>query len=328
MRPLNLFYEEPDNDRWLPHDRYPRRVARRFLRTKPQPGGVARWFLNLRAGLDRLGVEYRVNDYRFLRRNSGAWANIVGKPHVIDKLPAGHPIIYGPGVGSHPSENDFWGRADIRLLLISCEWFRAMYDRELPYSIRTVVWPAGIDTELWAPQAIEYKTTDFLLYDKVRWKHAQFETTLLQPIRVELKKRGLSFEEIRYGFYKEENYRRLLERCRAMIFLCEHETQGFAYLQALSAGTPILAWDRGGFLQDPALFPNQVRFEPVTSVPYFDERCGLTFESANNFEPALEEFLDDAGQGVFSPREYILENLTLEKCARNYLEIYRSVAEK
>jgi glycosyltransferase involved in cell wall biosynthesis len=40
-----------------------------------------------------------------------------------------------------------------------------------------------------------------------------------------------------------------------MVFLCEHETQGFAYQQALSCGVPIIAWDRGGLLQDPKLLP-------------------------------------------------------------------------
>ena len=334
MRLLNLFYEEPDPDRWLPYDRYPRRVIRRLVRGKLQPGGVMRWFLNLKAGLDRLGAEYRVNDYGFLRRSPGAWACVVGKSHVVDKIPAGHPIIYGPGVGSHPFENDFWGRADIRLMLISCEWFKAMYDRDLRCPVRTAVWPAGIDTELWRPWSAErraesgvetlkaeIKTTDFLIYDKVRWEHDQYESSLLQPIRDELKKRRLSFQEIRYGFYKEEDFRKLLERCRAMIFLCEHETQGFAYLQTLSCGVPILAWDRGGFWQDPAYYPHKVRFSPVNSVPYWDERCGMKFENILQFPERLDGFWEKLQAKTFQPRDYVLENLTLEKCAQQYIQL-------
>mgnify|MGYP003296622018 CR=1 FL=1 len=49
---LNLFYAEPDPDRWLPFDRYPRRLLRRLIRGKPRPGGQTRVFLNLMAGLD------------------------------------------------------------------------------------------------------------------------------------------------------------------------------------------------------------------------------------------------------------------------------------
>ena len=70
---LNLFYEEPDGDRWLPLDRYPRRVARRLLRGAPQPGGQKRIFLNLCAGLDRLGARYRVNDYGYAKKNPAIW---------------------------------------------------------------------------------------------------------------------------------------------------------------------------------------------------------------------------------------------------------------
>ena len=47
-RPLNLFYEEPDPDRWLPFDRHPRRLIRRLVRGPDQPGGAMRVFLNLR----------------------------------------------------------------------------------------------------------------------------------------------------------------------------------------------------------------------------------------------------------------------------------------
>mgnify|MGYP003341570386 FL=1 len=51
-RPLNIFYEEPDPDRWVPYDRYPRRLVRRLVRGPAQPGGAMRVFLNLCAGLD------------------------------------------------------------------------------------------------------------------------------------------------------------------------------------------------------------------------------------------------------------------------------------
>jgi glycosyltransferase involved in cell wall biosynthesis len=321
MQPVALFYEEPEPDRWLPFDRYPRRVVRRLVRGKPQPGGVMRWFLNLRAGLDRLGVPYRVNDYRGLRRSPGAWAHVLGKPHVVEKIPAGHPIIYGPGVAAHPYESNFWGRADIRLMLISCAWFKAMYDRDLPRPVPTAVWPAGVDTDMWKPYDADHKTTDFLIYDKVRWEHDQYESSILQPIRDELKKRGLSFKEIRYGHYLEEEYRQLLPNVRAMIFLCEHETQGFAYLQALSCGAPIFAWDRGGFWQDPSMYPDRVQFAPVTSVPYFGPRCGVRFRDFAEFQALFPRFWEDVRNSRFQPREYVLENFDLAAQAQNYVEL-------
>lgn len=323
---LNLFYEEPEPDRWLPYDRYPRHVVRRLLRGPSRPGGVMRWYLNLRAGLDLLGVPYRVNDYRALRRSPGAWAHVIGKPHVIGKIAAGHPIVYGPGVASHPCESDFWGHADIRLVLLSCAWFRAMYDRDLPVPIPTDTWPAGIDTARWRPGDGDAARSGILVYDKIRWRRDELEQALLAPILRTAAETGEPVSVVRYGCYEEEDYRALLPTVRAMFFLCEHETQGFAYLQALASDVPILAWDRGGYWQDPSLYPERVRFEPVSSVPYFDDRCGLRFGDLAQFRERFPAFWQGVGRGAYRPRDYVLESLTLEQCARRYLEIAERAA--
>ena len=184
-------------------------------------------------------------------------------------------------------------------------------------------WPVGIDTDLWRPAEGTRKIVDVLLYDKVRWEHDRYETSLIEPIRAALTKNRRSFREIRYGSYREEEFHMALDQCRTMIFLCEHETQGIAYQQALSCGVPIMAWDRGGPWKDPAFFPHRIEFEPVTSVPYWDERCGVRFAHFSDFEAKWASFWRDAAADCFHPRDYVLENLTLEKCARDYLEIVR-----
>ncbi len=321
IEPFFLFYEEPDPDRWISGDRYLRRIVRRAVRGPARPGGVMRWYLNLRAGLDEIGFNYRVNDYRGLRRNPGAWAHVIGKSHVMEKIPAGHPIIYGPGIDDHPTENTFWGRPELCRLVISCDWFKAMYDRDLGVPLRTVVWPAGIDTRLWAPPARPPEPDTVLVYDKIRWQRDQLEPALLNPIRDQLAAAGMKVHYLRYGHYREEEYHALLKSVRAMVFLCEHETQGFAYLQALASDVPLLAWDRGGFWQDPYMYPHRVRFSGVTSVPYFDARCGERFPDLAGFNAKLPGFLKKAKAGGFSPRAYVTENLTLAGQARAYLDI-------
>ena len=319
IKPLFIFYEEPDSDRWFRYDRYPRKVVRRIIRGPMKPGGVMRWYLNLRQGLDRLDIDYRVNDYRGLKRTEGAWACVVGKPHVLEKIPCGHPILYGPGIAAHPYDNDFWGQPDIRLILIACNWFKQMYDRDLPLPIPTAIWPAGIETDLWHPPVSSPSTKKLLIYDKIRWRRDEYEPNLLQPILACLEDEKIQVKYLRYGSYEEENYRQLLHEVSGMIFLCEHETQGFAYLQALSSGVPILAWDRGGYWQDPTLFPHRVKFAPVTSVPYFDDRCGERFADFSEFKQILHLFLDRLTTGHYSPRSYVTENFDLAERAQVYL---------
>ena len=284
-----------------------------------------RWFLNLTAGLDELGVPYVVNDYRSLKKNPGAPALVIGKDHVLEKIPKGHPIVFGPGLASHPLGNPYWGKKDIQLLLISCDWFAQMYERDLPVKIPVRVWAAGIDTGLWSPPKDKKKSNKILIYDKVRWNHEKYEPILLDPIRKQLKQRGYEIVELKYLFYKEEDYLKALKEVEAMIFLCEHETQGFAYLQALSCDVPILAWDRGGFWQDPSYYPERVKFSSVTSVPYWNPSCGVRFQNIDEFNKRLDEFTEGLKKENFEPRNYILENFRLADKARSCLEILKNL---
>ena len=279
-----------------------------------------RWFLNLRAGLDLIHVPYRLNDYKSLQRTPGAVAYVVGKPHVINKIPGGHPIVYGPGVAAHPLENEFWDRAEIELMLVSCDWFKIMYERDLPRAIPTQVWPAGVDTNLWRPPASAPRHR-VLVYDKIRWQRDDYEPMLIDPIVASLRHKGLDVVVLRYGNYREEDYQQVLQEVSSMVFLCEHETQGFAYLQALSCNVPILAWDRGGMWQDPSMYPDRVRFEPVTSVPYFNDKCGVRFSDFEEYTQVSDEFFSAVDRGQFCPREYILENFDLSDRAREYIRL-------
>src|SRR5205085_6978430 len=113
-------------------------------------------------------------------------------------------------------------RVPVKQVLVPGEWMRRMCE---PYwGAAVAAWPVGIDTELWSPAGAPAKDTDVLLYDKVRWQHDCHEALLIEPIRQILRDSGRSFQEIRYGRYREEDFRAALRRCRVMIFLCEHET--------------------------------------------------------------------------------------------------------
>jgi len=327
-KPLHLFYEEPDPDRWVVGDRFPRRWIRRLVRGPRRPGGQERVFLNLRAGLDRLGLPYTVNRYAEALRNPTMPVGIVGKSHVLDLVPWKNPILFGSSIMSHPlaDENLLQRLPTIQRILVPGEWMRAMCE---PYwGNRVQAWPVGIDTQVWAPASAGLREFDVLIYDKIHWEYDSHRLTLLDPIRSHLRKHGLRVAEIRYGFYKEQHFASLLKRCRTMIYLGEHETQGIAYQQTLSCGVPILVWDRGGCWRDPQYYPARVQFSPVTTVPYWDERCGLKFASGLDFAEAFDRFWDLAASSRFRPRDYIMENLTLEKCALHYVDHWRNTFGK
>jgi glycosyltransferase involved in cell wall biosynthesis len=324
-RPLCLFYEQGHPDRWLPFDRYPRAVVRRLLRGPTQPGGHTRVFLNLCAGLDRLGVPYRVNAYRYLRRHPDEVACVIGKPLVLDKIPPSTPIVFGAAGYDHPVDKPtLLSEHAIRGILVPCEWVRRMFEPH--WGDKVHVWPVGIDTDGWRPSPDVAKDFDVLVYDKIRCHLARDHAAVRDPILRDLEARGLRVAILRYGFYREEQYRNLLARSRSMVFLCEHETQGIALQQALSCEVPVFAWDLGGVWQDTNYYPDRVQFSPVTSVPYWDERCGMKFHDAADFNATFQDFWAGVTEGKISPRAYVTENLTLEAGARHYVDLVHRLA--
>ncbi|MDE5445647.1 glycosyltransferase family 1 protein [Bradyrhizobium sp. CSA207] len=323
---LNLFFEEQD-DRWFPGDRHIRPLLRRMLLGKPWISGQRRVLLNLCAGLDRIGVRYRVNDYRYIRKHPEELACIIGRPFVLDWFAWKNPLLLGVAMFDHPVQApERLKDLQTKAVLVPCTWYADMFR---PYWPNVEAWPVGIETDLWTPTPAERKSVDVLLYDKVRWEHDRYETELIGPIRRHLEAEGRTVEVIRYGHYKEDDYKAALARCRSMVFLCEHESQGIACQQALSSGVPVFAWDRGGPWRDPEYFPHKVRYEGgVSSVPYFDERCGVTFTDADGFVSDWSEFWSRASAGAFAPRDYVMDNLTLENCALHYYEIAQAAMQR
>ncbi|HEY0174877.1 MAG TPA: hypothetical protein VGC08_00775 [Pedobacter sp.] len=277
-------------------------------------------------GLDKIGIPYRFNDYRYIKKHPGEIACIIGKPHLIFERTWKNPIILGAGIYSHPIECPelFVKYPNVKRFLVPGDWMCKMC--EPYYGNKVIAWPAGIDTESWSPLPIDNKEFDFLIYDKIRWEHESFKNELINPITRILGEQYMTYQFIRYGSYSPSELRDKLENSKAVIFLCEHETQGQAYQQILSTNVPILAWDRGGYWQDPAYFPDKVKYQPVSSVPYWDNRCGLKFAGIDEFSIKLPEFVEKLDQ--FEPRRYILEHLTLEKSAQMYYDIFQQVSKE
>ena len=321
-RPLNIFYAEPDPDRWIKFDHYPRRIIRRLVRGKPKPGGVMMVALNLLEGLKKIGIPYRFNDYKYIKAHPNEIACIIGKPQVLFDRKWPNPIIFGAGIYSHPLEYpDLFDKyPHVKRILVPGEWMRQMF--EPYYGHKVLAWPVGIDTNAWKP-VNGNKKFDFLIYNKILWNHERHNNDLIIPVISALAKHNLSHQNIKYGAYTHAELKEKLGTSKAVIFLCEHETQGQAYQQILTTNTPILAWDSGGYWQDPFYYPHKVQYRPVTPVPYWDGRCGVKFTGVGDFEESLKQFL--VRFNSFKPRDYIMENLTLEICAEKYMKIYREV---
>lgn len=321
---LHLYYiSPPERDRWLPGDRFIRPLIRHMLRGKPRAGGVDKVFYNLVEGLKRIGHPFTVNQ-PLADRRSGDRIVLLGRGLTALKgFEKGPPFIAGIGLFTHPAEvPDFNKKYPVLAYLSHSDWVNRLCQSYLGDICR--IWPAGVDTKLFNPipdKTIEY---DFILYDKLNFNREEEEVRVLAPIRNKLQEKGLTYFHIRYGNYQPETYRNLLKNSRFLLFLSPHESQGLACQEAMASGLPVLAMDEG-IVRDPYYIQLGSRSLPVSSVPWFNSTCGLTFRNADDFPEKLALFLQQAEQGQYHPADYIREEFSLEASAHKLLDLVERV---
>lgn len=228
-----------------------------------------------------------------------------------------NPVIAGIGLMTHPSDApDFFKKPYLKGYLQHSDWTVNIYNDYLRQSI-CYRWPVGIDTQNWFVEVETKKKIDFIIYEKFLWLDED-KRELFNFILEHLTNLNMNFQIIKYGEHTQEEYRLLLSLSRSMIFLCEHESQGLAYQEALSMDVPILAWDQGQWL-DPNYSDISLPPVPASSVPYFNSKCGITFNGKDDFNDKLVEFLKL--HETFFPREFVIQNLSYEKSFGYLMEI-------
>jgi hypothetical protein len=325
LRRIHLYdLKAADQPRFMPGDQLPRALVRALL--KPWrgrgPGGLAKVTANLCLGLDKIGQPYELHTRSTLPPIGAPVGILHGPLDQVRRVAAQRRCISGVGVLNFADEwPTMFQDTQIAFHLQACEWAAACY--QLAFGNRIRIWPVGIETEKFSPHSIAAKKFDFLIYNKLRWPGELPEPNLRDEVLRALNVRGLSYVEIGYGQYprgRENSYHAMLARSRAMLFLCENETQGIAYNEALSMGVPLLAWNPRCWL-DPNRHMHGLGECPASSVPYWDDRCGEQFHTIATMSDTLDLFLDRLRHGSYRPREYILEHLTLEKCAWHYVTL-------
>jgi hypothetical protein len=296
------------------------RYAYRTLRRRQPFTGYYVAFDNLRRSIEAIGRLVVVNDFALARRHPEHPVGLSGYASVYGKVRLPNPAVFGPGHVPPPSElEEVVRRNNLRIVTLPSSWRCGMYGGLLGAAMQPMF--VGIDVAAWPDLSHHPKSLDCLIYDKIRWLRAERERDVLEPLRAMLDRRGLSHRTIRYGGHHVAEFRRLLGEARSLVFVCEHETQGLAYQEAMSSGVPVFAWDEGELVD-----PEMRRYAPpdivVSSVPYFDERCGIRFRQAD-----LEERFSAFWQALpaFRPRDYVCEHLGFGTAARRYLELYDAV---
>jgi hypothetical protein len=146
-----------------------------------------------------------------------------------------------------------------------------------------------------------------------------------KPEEVEYVKQFLNYKNVTYKIfdyikkYNEEDYLKCLQNAKYGIIIGRHESQGFAIEEALSCNIPLLIWEVKYMSQEYGYNYPDI---PATVIPYWDERCGEFFYTAEEFETTYNKFITKLE--TYSPRAYIMENLSPQKCGEQFIELVAS----
>lgn len=191
---------------------------------------------------------------------------------------------------------------------------KALGFRQLPY----ITYYVGIDTEEFKPSNNPVRDTIFV-YEKDR------NPSDYQFVKDFLTRRGIKFQVVRYGKYKEEDYKKILARAKYGIWIGRQESQGIALEEALSFNVPLLVWNISKRGDEVPLPPDK---KPVanmfaTTIPYWDDRCGMVFYKSSELESTFDNFVTRLS--TFQPRQFILENFDLADRAKQFLKFYEKI---
>lgn len=120
---------------------------------------------------------------------------------------------------------------------------------------------------------------------------------------------------IRYGHYKKEHYRNELSLCDFAVFISERETQGIALAEAWAMNVTTFYWDSFS-----AVLGGLVLL-PTSSCPYLTKKTGCRWRNVQE----LRNLIYIYDRKYFSPREWVLKNMTDEVSARRLMEIFNKI---
>lgn len=274
-----------------------KKINLHFSSVQRGPGRVVE---NLAKGLMSMGWEV----YGNAPISSDAHQGCLQPTQALGFLPRN--TLMGPNLFIFPSE---WGEFCKRFdhYVVPSDWVRNKYQAFNELSQSTIdVWPVGIDTDIWKPD-LSLPKEDVLVYFKSR------ETKELESVTLKLKDLGVNYRIVEYGKYEEKDLYNACNQSRACILLAGTESQGIAYMQILSMGVPCYVMNKSKF----DYFHYKENPVDSTSVPYFNDSCGLIRESFD--ADCFSSFISNLSG--FSPRQFILEEFTLEKSAKKYVDI-------
>jgi len=191
-------------------------------------------------------------------------------------------------------------------------WAKEVWDNEFKFNTLPLYSiPFGVNTEKFKPNTNIEKKNVFV-YFKNR------NPNDLENIKLFLNSKNINYKIFSYQErYSEEDYLSYIQSCVFGLWVGCHESQGFALQEALSCNIPLLVWNVK-YMKDEYTSGSLYSDVKTTasSIPYWDKTCGEYFYNINDLDSVFNLFISKLN--FYNPREFILNNLSYEKCSEKW----------
>jgi len=214
----------------------------------------------------------------------------------------------GPNIVIFSSDHDsILASPEIDAVITPSSYVDDLYIEDNP-SLRGRIfsWPAGVDTDFWAPNPA-IRRDRILIFEKQN----KGPVGPVEPYSTYLRGLAWNVDVIRYGSFRHQQYRDLLQHACLMLGFVTDESQGIAWSEAWASDVPTMIW------RNTSNVYNGRRYRCSTA-PYLCDENGLFFDDLEHFKHQFAYW--ESHRALFEPRAWVLANMSDEVCARQLYE--------
>ena len=283
---------------------------------KEQKGGPNKVIKNLLLGLDKIGQNYVIDKSIFDYKYNYIHDSVKG---LIEVAVYNVPAVVGPNIVVLPKDlPPFLPSLKRSIYLHPSQWCVDVWNNLNYKNSKLNYWPVGIDWEFFDQKKNVTISRKILVYYKRR------ELELLKKTIQFIKDRGFEPILIKYGSYTENEYKAALEESLFGIWIGVSESQGIGLEEALASNLPLIVFDAQTLFDDITSgaykFPVLLKEFKPTSVPFFDNSCGIVINEFNELENAWNKMIKQ--RHFYNPKFFIINNLSLQKQSNQLISFF------
>ena len=265
-----------------------------FYRTSHLQGrmsGPMKVIQSLCKSLDDCGVEYATNEEVYKHNFFLHWDPY--HVEVYKNIKNKESLLVGPQMW--PFAPEFKELTEYGKLVAPSWWVKDKLEKYFDVT-KCLVWPVAIYKPDIQHSVIE---NDCLIYHKNRSQED------LDYVKELLDRRRLSYTQLQYGSYTQDNFRRALASVKFCVIIDNTESQGIAIQEMMGAGKPLFVWDTPVW--------DHMGLEyivPASSVPYWDAMCGEKVIEKDALDLSLDNFLGKIF--TYTPKDFVNRELSPE----------------